>query len=431
MAEEKPPSRVRAWMKAIITSIMGLCSGAVLMYVSPLVNNAIKPAKPFANFGHLEQGLAVTFQNKATGATDGWWDFGDGSPLEPFSPTQDSVTHTYARATAYTVKLSLRNFLGDENERTATVDLGGVPAAPPVIEAFKVESLKPEATAPATFKVASQIKNADLCIWSLGDDRPLEVSSDTSTNQERYVTIKEPGFYTLKLVAVSGKQTVEKAEAVFVNVGDSNAASATLQVAVQAIPIQKLTKEVNLHVAFPADNKERTFPFTLTHVEPDYQIADAKFTKPAKESGVANPVLTISPDKAKVMLSGQLVKPGGLLAWQKNQVPIRWTPTVVLSLERRSAMVNKTFDPIATNLTVPGTTLLPLPKLSSRWEIKGTTLNLEVRDGAKVLYKDAKLPVGTMVQIKNQLYRLSATLSADGIRLELMDAKATAKPALQ
>ena len=192
MADEKAPGKISAWIKAGITSVLGLCSGAVLMYVSPLVNSAIKPPKPVANFGHQVQGLTVTFQNRSSGGGDGWWDFGDGSPLEPFSGSQEAVAHTYPRPGTYTARLNLRNFLGDENERGVAVNVDGSVANPPVIEAFQVISLKPDGTAPATFRVVSKIKNADLCIWSLGEDRPLDISNDTSATQEASSRCKKP-----------------------------------------------------------------------------------------------------------------------------------------------------------------------------------------------------------------------------------------------
>ncbi len=40
-----------------------------------------KPPDPVANFGYQAQGLAVTFQNRCTNATDGW-----GRPPEPPEP---------------------------------------------------------------------------------------------------------------------------------------------------------------------------------------------------------------------------------------------------------------------------------------------------------------------------------------------------------
>ncbi len=284
------------------------------------------------------------------------------------------------------------------------------------------------ALAPATFHIVSQIKNADLCIWTLGDDRPVEVSSDTSTFQERLITLKEPGNYTLRLVAVSGKQTAEKSESVFVGVGDTAAANATLQVSMQATPVQRLTKEVNLYTAFPADRKESSFPFSLTHAEGDYKIVDAKFAKPVTDPTVKNPIVAISPDKTRVVVTGELVKPGGIMAWQKNAAQLKWVPTLILSLEHRAQPVTKTTEPIMADLKIPGTTILPLPKLTSRWEVKGAVFNLELRDGTTLVYKDSKLPISKVLSFKNHPYRVTATQSADSIRLDVTDTQATLRP---
>ena len=98
MAEERKGSALGGWFKAGITSILGLIGGGILMYVSPLVNNVIKPPKPVANFSQQADGLTVTFQNRSTGASGGWWDFGDGSALEPFVANQENIVHTYPHA---------------------------------------------------------------------------------------------------------------------------------------------------------------------------------------------------------------------------------------------------------------------------------------------------------------------------------------------
>ena len=49
------------WIKAGLTSLAGLVSGAVLMYASPLLDRVIKPDKPIANFQY-----EVTFVNGAS-----------------------------------------------------------------------------------------------------------------------------------------------------------------------------------------------------------------------------------------------------------------------------------------------------------------------------------------------------------------------------
>jgi PKD repeat protein len=109
MAEEKPDgvkSVVSGWIKTLMTSLFGLMTGAVIMYLTPLVNSAIKPAKPVANFASQIDGLTVNFNNRSTGGVHGWWDFGDGTALEPFDPKVDVVKHTYAKPDSY--KRSLR-----------------------------------------------------------------------------------------------------------------------------------------------------------------------------------------------------------------------------------------------------------------------------------------------------------------------------------
>src|SRR4051794_21433552 len=90
-------SRLFGWIRAGVVSLFGLVSGAALMYFTPLVDRFIKPGKPVANFQYEADGLKVAFHNRASGGADGWWDFGDGSALEPFSPTQETVTHTFVR----------------------------------------------------------------------------------------------------------------------------------------------------------------------------------------------------------------------------------------------------------------------------------------------------------------------------------------------
>jgi hypothetical protein len=72
MADEKPVSKIPGWVKAVGTSLLGLASGAALMYLTPLVNNVIKPGKPVPNFA---QQTARPAARKAggTSATAPFW----------------------------------------------------------------------------------------------------------------------------------------------------------------------------------------------------------------------------------------------------------------------------------------------------------------------------------------------------------------------
>src|SRR4051812_25854088 len=98
---ETPKSR--GWLKAVVGTFAGLLGGSAMMYVSPLVDKVIKPGKPLANFAFEASGLDVTFHNKAAGG-DGYWDFGDGSALEPTTAAAD-LTHKFPKPGTYTVKL--------------------------------------------------------------------------------------------------------------------------------------------------------------------------------------------------------------------------------------------------------------------------------------------------------------------------------------
>ena len=92
---EKRSGKLAGWLKTLGGTVAGLVSGVVMMYVTGFVNNVVKPAKPVPIFSYDHENLAVTFHNRSTGGTSGYWDFGDGSPLEPISPKQELVTHTY------------------------------------------------------------------------------------------------------------------------------------------------------------------------------------------------------------------------------------------------------------------------------------------------------------------------------------------------
>ncbi len=108
------------WFKALLGTLGGLLSGAVVMYISAYVDKAVKPARPVPNFRLAYQGRVVHFQNLSPGFT-GWWDFGDGTELVPADADHESIDHTYGRPGDYSVKLSLANLLGEQSDRTVAL----------------------------------------------------------------------------------------------------------------------------------------------------------------------------------------------------------------------------------------------------------------------------------------------------------------------
>ena len=97
MADTPAPAPAKKnWLRAGAVGVLGLFGGSATMYATALFNTVVKPGKPVANFGAKVAGLDVTVEPKAIGES-GWWDFGDGSALEPFDPAKASLAHTYAK----------------------------------------------------------------------------------------------------------------------------------------------------------------------------------------------------------------------------------------------------------------------------------------------------------------------------------------------
>lgn len=190
----------KSFLKVILGGMLGLGTGAAAMYFNAAFDAIIKPAKPLANFQVSSDGLTVTCENRATGQS-GYWDFGDGTALEPYDPNLQSVQHTYAKAGKYDVKLIVRNFLMEEADRSVNVDITSGPAganAPKVLN-LKVEAIRDQV--PATFRITGQVTNADELIWRLGDK--TEHLAALGETIDRYVTFDTAGNFPIVLTALS------------------------------------------------------------------------------------------------------------------------------------------------------------------------------------------------------------------------------------
>src|SRR5436189_5303972 len=113
---EKRSGKLAGWLKTLGGTVAGLVSGVVMMYVTGFVNNVVKPAKPVPIFSYDHDNLNVIFHNRSIGGTSGYWDFGDGSPLEPISPKPELVTHTHPSPGDYMAKLTPRHRTGQERQ---------------------------------------------------------------------------------------------------------------------------------------------------------------------------------------------------------------------------------------------------------------------------------------------------------------------------
>lgn len=237
--------------KAALGGAAGLATGVVGVYATAIVDQVAKPPKPVANFAVSADGLTVTCQNRASGQS-GWWDFGDGSPLEPFAADQPEVKHTYAKAGNYGVKLTVRNFLMEENERAVPVSVGASagPDGGPAVAALTVEPVG-SGTAPATFKVKLEAKNTAEVILDQGlvDVQPEVVSGAAAV--EKLVVYEQPGRYAYSVLVKTGSSVQKKYQIVDVKPPAPGALSVVLKVADSGTRTERKTGNQTVTVSVP------------------------------------------------------------------------------------------------------------------------------------------------------------------------------------
>jgi PKD domain len=405
------------WVKTLVGAVAGIFGGAAMMYVSPLVDRIVKPAKPMANFAVEQQGLSVQFHNRSSGGESGWWDFGDGSPLEPFSSQQTTVIHTYTNPGTYIAKLILRNFLGDEHERSVTLQLENPRTEPPSIVGLEAIPVSPGAYAPATFRIVGRTHNTDLCIWDFGDDRPLEISNESLGQQERMVTFNKPGGYLVKMAAVKGKQAVERSEIVYINEPPRGTVTAILHISDQATRVETIETPITLAETFPPNSKEAVHRIDRQiPAQQGFTILEARL-EGSLEHGARNLRVAANPDGRSARLTGELVREGN-----STNAVIR----VTLKQERRTQVSRPVVQMTAT-MTVPGAALLNLPPLPADWSEPQRLVRLELRDGDRIAWQQAALPRSASVVVQNRPCTLSGVAHGNQVRLDLTEATSTTR----
>ena len=420
MSDEKPQGvtgTISGWIKAVITSVIGLISGAFLMYLTPVVNSAIKPAKPVANFAAQVSGLTVEFNNRSTGAVQGWWDFGDGTALEPFDPKLETVKHNYAKSGTYGVKLSLQNLLGEESDRATQIAIDAGSAPKPEIENFNLIRMSPSEAAPANFKLVGNVKNASFSILSAGDHRPTEILD--GANLERFITFEDMGVFTVRFSAVNGKQLAERTAQIYVAPGDHQAPTAKLHVTYQAVKVERLPpRDWRIYCGWPADTKDNVIQLRKERLaEGGYTIVSAELVNRDEKGGPARKLnLEIAADRKKVILTGEMTKPSGLLA-AKTAPP--WVANVKVVLEKRAPPETRNFGAVVMSVDLNTTTNIPMQRLEPGWEIVGQQVSMELWDGARKVWESNKAVTNAKVMLKNQAYLVTAIPQNDSVRLKI------------
>ena len=373
MAEkEATETKKKGWLKAFLGTVAGIVSGAAVMYITPLVNKAIQPPKPVANFKvDPPSGLTVRIQNLSN-VDKGDWDFGDGSPLQPVGSENEIITHEFPGPGDYSVKLSVQNILNEENDRTVVVKLAGTstePQPPQITRLTAVPLISGNVVAPASFQVSCDVQDAQVCVWAVSDGR-VKVIQETVATHEHVVVFPNPGHYTIKMVAVNGSGDAEKS--VDVDVMAPPSGPGVLRAVVTVTDTGKrLTKRqataTTIHAHFPQQQKENLFKIDreVRAALGGYTIGDVVIPLPGnkeirmgRNSAVAldgkvlgipaarDLRLTLSPDRQSLKVTGELVRDD-----------VAKPPVFVLPLEiieQREVPVGPTEVQLTRALGVPG-----------------------------------------------------------------------------
>jgi PKD repeat protein len=419
----------RNWVKTIVGTAGGLLSGAVAMYATAAFNQVVKPAKPVANFKYDCTGSAVRFQN-LSGTGQGWWDFGDGSALEPVAD-RPTVTHTYARPGDYTVKLSVQNILSDEAERSVTVHIdptSNTADGPPKVASLEAEPVSPGAYAPATFKLVGKVQNAQLCLLDFGDERPPEVLSDANT--ERLVTFKDPGGHIVKLMAINGTRVDTKTEIVNVEEAPTGTISAVLTISDSAAKVVTQQRGIELHADVP-QNASDGFAITDISIPAGEQSITLKGQSELELDPVLLGLKNATNLKLQLQNGGRSVELTGEAGknWRGQPQPLK--VTLVLTEQKRVAVSQ---DGLTSTTTLampaaqqPSTADVALPSVPSDWIDIKRQAKLKLLDGEKVLW-EGLLPSSVSFANGKRTCLVSVTASNGQVHLDLRDTAPAATP---
>jgi len=133
------------------------------------------------------------------------------------------------------------------------------------------------------------------------------------------------------------------------------------------------------------------------------------------------PTVEIAPDKKKLIVKGEMVRPSGLLSHlyitPKFHVPIQVT------LERRTGGAAKPYQfPMALN--VPGQTKIPLPPLSGNWQATKRQIALNLKEGDRSVWSGTDMPSNRPMQLKNRPVILNAAVQDNQVVLTVTDQRA-------
>jgi len=423
MAETAPPKK--SIFRIALGSALGLGTGAAAMYFHAAFDQLVKPAKPLANFQVSADGLTVSVENRATGQS-GYWDFGDGTALEPFDPSLQVVTHTYPKPGKYDVKLIVRNFLMEETDRSVNVDLTSPSTASnsPKITDFKVQTITDQV--PATFRITGKVQNADELIWKLGDR--TEHTSMPAEQIDRYVTFDHDGRYPIVLTAFSKsrKDPQVNVESVEVKKTLKDTYDTMVFVTDAGTKTEQRTHMVKLPVPI-RDAKGPTKGFNrVLQASPNSVILKAEIDR-SMPTVAKNVKCEVAKDQKSATISGEWTASGDAVAKAAGgsdlAVPVILTEEMRTTLSPRRQSLSGVMD-AESKITVK----LPPRPLGAGIRTVSVDFGLSTRDGKRMKIVQGTLDANgvwqsTPTAIGGQQVRIQAVMKNDTVVMSFISPK--------
>jgi hypothetical protein len=194
-----------------------------------------------------------------------------------------------------------------------------------------------------------------------------------------------------------------------------------LQVFYEGAMVQRKTRTETIALQWDAKHQGSTCPIAR-HLDVDngWKVREARIV-PSKKDELRNVKLDIVPDKTRVKLTAEIVKPKTGLVGKALAAP-QCVVHVELTLERRGQIVNRPGDVVAFQANVPGMTTMPLPPPPPGMEVKGRRIALELKDGNQTLWGPG-MPKGAQLSFKNRALRVSASDLGNELRIDVLEAR--------
>jgi hypothetical protein len=131
----------------------------------------------------------------------------------------------------------------------------------------------------------------------------------------------------------------------------------------------------------------------------------------------------VSPDKTKVLVSGELQRPSGSLP-AGARTP-EWVAEMKVVMERRSAPRTINRGDVAMSVNLKGTIALPMQPLEKDYEIVRKQVSLQLWDGDRKAWEGSKGVTNAKVMLNNQSCLVTAIPQQDRFVLTIAPAGAT------